>query len=314
MRGKRSKQYRKLMQQYAISFGFREPFQVLVDAEIIQDAARFKMDLVAGLERTLQGKVKPMITQCSMRHLYAATPPVPELVGQAKAYERRRCNHHTRDEPLSTLECLQSVVEPKGTGTNKHRYVVASQVGDVRAHMRSIAGVPLVYINRSVMIMEPMTSVTEGLRAKEERSKFRAGLKGKRGAGTGLKRKRDEDGATNGGDDANSARAAARAEEDAAPKTKKRIRGPKGPNPLSVKKPKKAALMIRAAGANGEAREKPFEEPPRRTADGETRADEASGQAAKRKRRRKFKVAVAGEAGYQALESSPVAAASASAS
>ena len=29
MRGKRSKQYRKLMQQYAITFGFREPFQVL---------------------------------------------------------------------------------------------------------------------------------------------------------------------------------------------------------------------------------------------------------------------------------------------
>jgi hypothetical protein len=29
MRGKRSKQYRKLMQQYGLSFGFREPYQVL---------------------------------------------------------------------------------------------------------------------------------------------------------------------------------------------------------------------------------------------------------------------------------------------
>ena len=29
MRLKRSKQYRKLMQQYAITFGFREPYQVL---------------------------------------------------------------------------------------------------------------------------------------------------------------------------------------------------------------------------------------------------------------------------------------------
>ena len=29
MRGKRSKQYRKLMQQYGITFGFREPYQVL---------------------------------------------------------------------------------------------------------------------------------------------------------------------------------------------------------------------------------------------------------------------------------------------
>lgn len=29
MRGKRAKQYRKLMQQYGLTFGFREPYQVL---------------------------------------------------------------------------------------------------------------------------------------------------------------------------------------------------------------------------------------------------------------------------------------------
>lgn len=29
MRGKRAKQYRKLMQQYGLAFGFREPYQVL---------------------------------------------------------------------------------------------------------------------------------------------------------------------------------------------------------------------------------------------------------------------------------------------
>jgi U3 small nucleolar RNA-associated protein 23 len=59
MSGKRSKQYRKLMQQYGLSFGFREPYQILVDADIIRDADRFKMDLVGGLERTLHGQVKP---------------------------------------------------------------------------------------------------------------------------------------------------------------------------------------------------------------------------------------------------------------
>ena len=67
------------MQQYGLSFGFREPYQVLgifpqriqspskqllilwltVDADMIKDADRFKMDLVGGLERTLQGQVKP---------------------------------------------------------------------------------------------------------------------------------------------------------------------------------------------------------------------------------------------------------------
>ena len=29
MRGKRSKQYRKLLERYAIAFGFREPYQII---------------------------------------------------------------------------------------------------------------------------------------------------------------------------------------------------------------------------------------------------------------------------------------------
>jgi len=59
MRGKRSKQYRKLMQQYALGFGFREPYQVIVTSDIMEDAARFQMDLTGGISRTLHGEVKP---------------------------------------------------------------------------------------------------------------------------------------------------------------------------------------------------------------------------------------------------------------
>ena len=45
-------------------FTYRKAFtktdiSVLVDAQMIQDTNRFSMDLVAGLERTLHGKVKP---------------------------------------------------------------------------------------------------------------------------------------------------------------------------------------------------------------------------------------------------------------
>ncbi|KAI9770264.1 MAG: hypothetical protein M1840_003422 [Geoglossum simile] len=250
MRGKRSKQYRKLMQQYGMTFGFREPFQVLrsypnigqhgrrvvnivlVDAGIIQDAARFKMDLVGGLKRTLHGEVKPMITQCSMRHLYNDSSLDSALVDEVKTYERRRCNHHMLDKPLSTLECLSGVVDPKSNSTNKHRYVIASQDGEARAFMRNVAGVPLVYISRSVMIMEPMADATERVRECEERGKLRAGLKDKRGEQVGVKRKRDL-----GGENASERE---RNEEDTSRGVPKRRKpGAKGPNPLSVKKPKR---------------------------------------------------------------------------
>lgn len=242
------------MAQYGLSFGFREPYQVLLDAEIIRDADRFKMDLIGGIERTLHGQVKPseedlkilkrvllidilVITQCCMRHLYAAAkePGVSYLIDKAKTFERRRCGHLPDEypEPLSAEACIASVVDPKDNKTNKHRYVVASQELDVRKHMRSILGVPLIYINRSVMIMEPMAEATVGNREKDERLKFRAGLK--RGSGS-LKRKReDEDGEENTGS------TEAVDAEDAPKKKKKFVKGVKGPNPLAVKKSKKSA-------------------------------------------------------------------------
>ncbi|CEJ81775.1 Putative rRNA-processing protein UTP23 [[Torrubiella] hemipterigena] len=232
MRGKRSKQYRKLMDQYAMTFGFREPYQVLVDAEMVQDACRFKMDLAAGLERTVHGKVKPMITQCEIRKLYGkkSEAGVYEAIELAKSFERRRCGHHPDEfpEPLSTKECMSTVVDPKQNGENKHRYVVASQGQDVRRMLRGVKAVPLIYIKRSVMIMEPMADESAQVRAREERAKFRAELKPQLG-----KRKRDGE-----GDDQEKGTDKPTAVESV-PKKPKKTPGAKGPNPLSVKKAKK---------------------------------------------------------------------------
>jgi len=175
-----------------------------------------------------------------MRHLYTAEPKDEALITQAKGYERRRCNHHELEQPLSTLECLSEVVDPKDNLVNKHRYIIATQDPEVRARMRRIPGVPLVYINRSVMILEPMATSTEDQRDREEKAKFRAGLKGKRGGDSGEKRKRDEEDDEAAGTDSNPGVTRHQtAEGDAHQQKKKRVKGPKGPNPLSVKKPAK---------------------------------------------------------------------------
>ncbi|KAL8774830.1 MAG: hypothetical protein Q9209_000769 [Squamulea sp. 1 TL-2023] len=244
MRGKRSKQYRKLMQSYQLTFNFREPYQVLIDAQMIQDTARFKMDLVGGLERVLHGKIKPMITQCSIRHLYTLSVPQSEkdpLILQAKTYERRRCNHHDLDEPLSTLDCLSSVIDPKKSATNRNRYVVASQEEEVRRFCRGIRGVPLVYVKRSVMVLEPMAERTVGVKEGIEREKFRTGLRGKPG-----KRKRDPEEEETGEElDQQKEVVDGEDKENGQRLLKKRkSRGPKGPNPLSVKKAKKERPRI----------------------------------------------------------------------
>ncbi|KAK3675657.1 hypothetical protein LTR78_004298 [Recurvomyces mirabilis] len=254
MRAKRSKTYRKLMQQYGLAFGFREPYQVLVDAGVIKDAARFKMKLGQMLAGVVHGEIKPMITQCCIRHLYdiPTTNDIErrqkdEYIEVAKQAERRRCGHHELEEPLSALECLESVVDPKGSNTNKNRYVVATQELEVRQRLRKVAGVPLIYINKSVMILEPMAIKSENVRDAEERAKIRAGLKGRRGAITGEKRRREEADDDEDVDMPDRVKAIVAKDAEVAaqdplaelPMQKKRkVKGPKGPNPLSAKKAK----------------------------------------------------------------------------
>jgi U3 small nucleolar RNA-associated protein 23 len=227
-----------------------------------------------------------MITTCDMRHLYNAKPKNETLILQAKEYERRRCNHQDLEEPLSTLECLSEVVDPKSSGTNKNRYIVASNDGRVRGHMRSIAGVPLLYISKSVLLMEPMANVTEELREREEKSKFRQGLKGQRKPDQAPKRKRDDD-----DEEGQDNQSAGGATDDAQPAKKRKQKGPKQPNPLSMKKAKKDKTATPAAAPKKTRSTEADESQPSTTADGAAPA-ESSG----RKRKRKPKSKSEGEA------------------
>ncbi|KAK5710759.1 hypothetical protein LTR17_018740 [Elasticomyces elasticus] len=277
MRAKRSKQYRKLMQQYEMSFAFRPPYQILLDAAIIQLAHHQKLKLGDLLKGTLHGEIKPMITQCCIRHLYTAPATTAqekrekdEWIETAKAAERRRCGHHELAEPLSAMECLMGTVDPKGSGGNRNRYVVATQDLEIRQRLRKVVGCPLVYINRSVMILEPMATKSVKVREGEERSKLKAGLISRRPAAAGAKRKRESDepvdgeledgmgaGGKSGAEVPERVKLMQAAEEEAGvhePAVKKRkVKGPKGPNPMSVKKakPEVKANMKKKRDAEG---------------------------------------------------------------
>lgn len=214
-----------------------------------------------------------VITQCEIRKLYAmkSEPGIQEAIECAKSFERRRCGHHPDEfpEPLSTKECLHSVVDGKDSGTNKHRYVVASQAQEVRKMLRGVKGVPLIYIKRSVMILEPMADQSVIVRAREERSKFRAELKSTSALG---KRSREED-----EEDEKDA-----AKDGEKSKKKKRV-GPKGPNPLAVKKPKK------------KPQESPQKQGPKAAPTTEQDHEKEGDEPAKKKRRRR-KAKSSGEA------------------
>ncbi|KAJ8495882.1 hypothetical protein ONZ51_g1495 [Trametes cubensis] len=269
MRQKRAKAYRKLMSLYSLSFGFRQPYQVLVDSHMCKEAVAHKIELVKQLGIVLQGTVKPMITQCCIHELYLQGQEQQPAVDLAKTFERRKCNHR---EAIPGDDCISSVVGE----TNKHRYVIASQSHELRQKLRAIPGVPIVHMNRSVMILEPPSDATLRAKALTEEKALHASEP----------------------EVAKLPTAPAPAEP---PKKKKK--GPKGPNPLSVKKKKPKSDSAAPKQKKEEAGPQPKTGEKRRRedeAEAHPSAQKSEGTGHKRKRRRKHGGSTAGAEGQEA--------------
>jgi U3 small nucleolar RNA-associated protein 23 len=67
MRQKRAKQYKKLMSLYSLSFGFRQPYQVLIDATFCTQGVQMKIELEKQLGVVVQGSCKPSWFHASFR-------------------------------------------------------------------------------------------------------------------------------------------------------------------------------------------------------------------------------------------------------
>ncbi|KAF7978871.1 hypothetical protein HWV62_44355 [Athelia sp. TMB] len=163
-----------------MSFGFRQPYQVLIDSEMCKTATEHKIELVKQLGTVLQGEVKPSesyppqsedppLSAAGCKPLLFSDHPGKSqqpAVDLAKEFERRKCNHR---EPIPGDECLASVIGE----TNKHRYVVATQMQPLRVKLRAIPAVPIVHVNRSVMVLEPPSDATLKTKALTEAEALR---------------------------------------------------------------------------------------------------------------------------------------------
>jgi U3 small nucleolar RNA-associated protein 23 len=117
---------------------------------------------------------------------------------------------------------------------------------DVREAARNVPGVPIVYVKRSVMVLEELSNASKRLKGGVEKERLREGLIGRTGGAR--KRKRgEEDGGEADGDGV---------QGRAGREVKRRlVKKAKGPNPLSVKKKKpKPPLDLRPEDGAEDAR------------------------------------------------------------
>ena len=227
MRQKRAKQYRKQMQVLRTAFKFKTPIQCLVDDSTVLESAKTSYDLIKGINSVVQMECKFLITQCCIQHLYDSNNQL--AVDLAKRMEKRRCGHK---ETLSSFECMKSITNVEGE--NKYRYLVVTQDENLRTSLRNIAGVPLVFLHRSVLVMEPLSKVTKRVVSAVERMKLTQGLNSI-DAGKRSRDSDNEDGEDGEGDDQNNGN-----------RPVKKGKKVKGVNPLAMKKKQKKVVPAKS--------------------------------------------------------------------
>jgi len=192
---------------YQHSFGFREPYQIIVDGNFIKVAQNSRLDYKSMLQETVVGKTRIMTTNCVINELRTLGEDFMGAALAAKRLEKRRCTHG--GNPVNAADCIKEIIGD----TNQFNYCVATQDLSLRDYLRRIPGIPLIYINRSVMILEPPSPATTNKVKEIEYNKTVP----TNYESTIIKNNTETP-------------------EDA-PKSKKR-KGPKQPNPLSCKKKK----------------------------------------------------------------------------
>lgn len=169
---------------------------------------------------------------------------------------------------------------PYAGETNKHRYVLATQSQELRQKLRTIPAVPIVHINRSVMILEPPSDATLRAKALVRRALPCAPCSY---AHRVCPCSQEEEKALHP-----TAPEAAKLPTTAPTEPpRKKKKGPKGPNPLSVKKKKpKPEASATAKKVQVESKADVGEKRKREDDDGESSAPHIEPTGHKRKRRR----------------------------
>lgn len=100
-----------------------------------------------------------MTTYCVYAELKKLGPDFRPSAAFAKKLEKRRCTHNPA---VTAAECIKEIIG----SANKNNYCIATQDAELRDAFREIPGIPLIYINKSVLLLEPasiqtMNKVTE---------------------------------------------------------------------------------------------------------------------------------------------------------
>uniref|UniRef100_H3GG59 UTP23 sensor motif region domain-containing protein n=2 Tax=Phytophthora ramorum TaxID=164328 RepID=H3GG59_PHYRM len=222
MRYLRAKGIRKALRQFHFLCGIKPPYKVLLDGNFIAMCMQMKVDVRERVPKYLQVKPHeceffvPRAALEELQMLGEATKEAYDLAKTFKVAEAYDLQQEDGDEaPVDVSKCIQSIIGDK----NDRKFVVCTQEVELRKALRLVPGVPLFYLNRSVLVFEEISRATVAIVRQEEKANM---VK----LDVNEKRKLDQMQEGENGE----------AQDEQQRLAKKRA---KGPNPLSMKKASK---------------------------------------------------------------------------
>ncbi|KAL3283402.1 hypothetical protein HHI36_006548 [Cryptolaemus montrouzieri] len=211
MKIKRYKKVHKYIGFYTNNYGFRQPYQILIDGTFCFAALQNKINIADNIPRYLQAEIKLLTTPCAIIEMEKLGNKVTGALVILKKFAVHKCSHEKN--PIAGSKCLLSMLGNR----NENHYIVATQDRDLETKVRQIPGVPLLYLHMRTPVLEQPSDVSVSYAQKKLSG---IGLVEK----DALERLKSQNGVN-----------------DQIDKPKRRKK--KGPNPLSCKKKKKTIVQ-----------------------------------------------------------------------
>ena len=159
----KNKWTKKTINFYRYVFKFNPPFKIIIDGNFISISLKKKFDIKTSLEKFLNEKVRLIIPSCIFKELQLIEDKIPGILKLISQYKIEECNHNQIDP----ITCIRNYIGKK----NHDKYFVATQDDFLRKQLRKIPGVPLIFFDQNMLLIDKLSP--SSLEASEKRENLK---------------------------------------------------------------------------------------------------------------------------------------------
>lgn len=169
-RSRRLKTFKKALFFYQKSFGFHEPYLVLIENSFLDAALSQRLNIYEAIQKILNGaSFRLMSTECLRHHMKCddKNDCLNRFVVSKKYETIKLCNHNPA---IEVNDCILSIV---AKAKDNIRFMVASNSDSLKEELRKIPGIPIIFNHRGQVFLEAPSKLSCQVALREERSKLR---------------------------------------------------------------------------------------------------------------------------------------------